>query len=190
MKELTVEVGFTTDCMGEVSSIKLEFSDKDLVQIRKSQAYLEENTDIFKVVMYFDGELLDEEGKESDFRTDGGELFIFKDRLYYFTQSKHDASIQIESAEIQMSQLFTKDELVLSKSNPVVEAREVLRKEGYFVQNLWTSEDIIHTGNEMDIEISEAQALEIMELMGRRVDASIGVNWDFIECIIDEYFSK
>jgi len=189
-KEITVEVGFTTDCMGEVSQIKLEFSNKDLALIRKHQSYLLQNPDIFKVVMFFDGELLDCEGEESDFRTDGGELFIFKETLYYFTQSKYDSAVQVESAEIPMEDILTEDELTLSTSNPVREARELLKDKGYFVDSLWCYEDIIGTGENMDIEITEEQAKEIMELMGRRHDATIGVNWDFIEVIIEEYFNN
>ena len=210
MKELTVEVGFTTDCMGEVSSIKLEFSDNVLESIRKYQAYVKDNSDVFKVVMDFDAELLDSDGNETEFfRTYGGELFIFQETLYYFTQSKYDASVQIESNEFQLTDILTEEEYddfyrssltcnecasdvdlcecgVLNVKN----ARKLLKEEGHFVENLWCSGDIIGTGENMDIEISEEQALEIMELMGRRHDATIGVNWDFIETIIEEYFNN
>jgi hypothetical protein len=106
-KKLIVEVGFTTDHMGEISHFELEFAEKQLTQIRKHQAYLRDNPEVFKVVMDFDAELLaDEEGTPSDFRADGGELFVFANSIYYFTQSRHDASSQYESREIPNAELW------------------------------------------------------------------------------------
>ena len=110
MKELTVEVGFTTDCMGEVSSIKLQFSENVLESIAKHQAYVKDNSDVFKVVINFDCWLLDDDGNEADFRIDGGELFIFGETLYYYTQSKYDASVQVESYSFQLTDILTEEE--------------------------------------------------------------------------------
>lgn len=187
MTTLIKEVGFTTD-MGEVSSIKLEFSEQDLVSIRKHSNYVKNNSDVYKVVINFDAELLDIDGEEADFKTDGGELFIFDDCLYYYTQSSYEASVQVESERIPMIELL--GEVVETKPDPILDARELLRTKGYFVQNLWSYEDIIGCGEGMGHEISEEQALEIMELMGRRHDATIGVNWEVIEVIIEEFLNQ
>lgn len=187
MLTIKKQVGFTTDYNAEVDSMVLEFSNEDLQKIRKHQAYLEQNPDVFKVAMWFDAELLDCDGDEADFRTQGGgELFIFKNSLYYMAQCKYDSSVVVESAEITNKEIYGDNPPYL---NPISEAKEMLRKEGYFTQNLWTSDDIIGTASNMDKEITEEQAIEIMDLMGRRFDASIGVNWDFIETIIDEYLN-
>jgi len=74
--------------------------------------------------------------------------------------------------------------------NPERKMREYLRQKGFFVQNMWSSQDVIGTGKNMGKEITEEQAIDIMELMGRRFDANYGVTWDFIEAIIEEYFKK
>jgi len=79
----------------------------------------------------------------------------------------------------------------MKHSEKIRDARELLRKEGYFVQNLWSTQDVIEYGKDsLGYDISEEQALEIFELLGRRFDASIGVNWDILEVIIEEFFKK
>lgn len=189
-KELIVEVGFSTDPMWEVSHFGLEFSQEDLLKIRKHQAYLQDNPDIFKVVMWFDGECFSDEDKTpSDFRTDGGELFIFKERVYYYTQSRYDASFQYESQEITNEELWGSKEEIPFIENEVRRAKNFLKDKGYFTQNMWQTDDVIMTGENMGIEISEDQAKEIFDLLGRRHDATIGVNWDMIEAVIEEYFN-
>ena len=79
----------------------------------------------------------------------------------------------------------------MNKSEAIRDARELLRKEGYFVQNLWTDQDVIEYGKDsLGYEISPEQALEIFELLGRRFDANIGVNWDMLEVVIEEFFKN
>jgi hypothetical protein len=107
MKKLTKEVAYTTDGMKSVEIINLEFSDSVLESIKKHRLYVAENDDVFKVVLEFDTvELLDYDGDEADFKSDGGELFIFEHSLYFYAQSKYDAKINFESEAIEMSELF------------------------------------------------------------------------------------
>lgn len=73
---------------------------------------------------------------------------------------------------------------------PVPAMREYLRQQGYFVQNLWTDEDIIGQGENNGYEISKEQAVEIMDDMGRTFDACNGINWDSIDFAIEEYFKN
>jgi len=68
--------------------------------------------------------------------------------------------------------------------------KEYLRGKGYFVQNMWSDQDVIQHGADLGYEISEEQAIEIFDLLGRRFDANYGVNWDSIESVIDEYFEN
>ena len=78
----------------------------------------------------------------------------------------------------------------MNKSEQIRDARELLRKEGYFVQNLWSTQDVIEYGKDsLGYDISEEQAIEIFELLGRRFDANIGVNWEMLEVIIEEFFN-
>lgn len=72
----------------------------------------------------------------------------------------------------------------------IKKAREVLASAGYFVENLWTDFDIIHRAKENGIKVSKKQAKEIMGIMGRRHDANNGVNWDFIDACVEEYFNN
>jgi len=74
-------------------------------------------------------------------------------------------------------------------NTPTKCCREFLKSQGYFVENLWTTGDVIGHGKNLDYEISEKQAIEIFELMGRRMDATIGINWDSIESAIEEFFN-
>ena len=79
----------------------------------------------------------------------------------------------------------------MNKSEAIRDARELLRKEGYFVQNLWSTQDVIEYGKgSLGYDISEEQAIEIFDLLGRRFDATIGVNWDMLETVIEEFFKN
>ena len=75
------------------------------------------------------------------------------------------------------------------KNLTVKEAREFLKEQGYFTQNLWTAEDVIVRAKQMEEEISEEQAIEIFDLIGRRFNAEIGVNWDVIDNAIEEFLN-
>lgn len=76
-----------------------------------------------------------------------------------------------------------------SENFTVEKCKEFLRLKGMFVQNIWTSGDVIEHAEQLGYEVSEEQAIEIFDLMGRRFDATIGVNWESLETIIGEYFS-
>ena len=107
MTTLIVDLGYSSHNEWGIDKIKIEFSEQDLENIKKHQSYIQENADVFKIVMLFDATYLDENGKEdTDYRTDGAELFIFSDRAYVYSQSKWDCSIQIESEEISNELLF------------------------------------------------------------------------------------
>ena len=65
-------------------------------------------------------------------------------------------------------------------------AKATLRKAGYFVDSLWTLEDIISRAEEMDRpKITKKRAKEIMSMMAKSHDANIGVNWEFIDCVTE-----
>ena len=46
----------------------------------------------------------------------------------------------------------------------------------------WCIDDVLS----VDDRLTEEQASEVLQLMKRRHDASIGINWDTISCHIDE----
>lgn len=71
----------------------------------------------------------------------------------------------------------------------IEKAKATLRKAGYFVDSLWTLEDIISRAEERERpKITKKQAKKIMGMMAKSHDANIGVNWEFIDCITEIYF--
>ncbi|HNG68615.1 MAG TPA: hypothetical protein PLP63_06705 [Saprospiraceae bacterium] len=72
-----------------------------------------------------------------------------------------------------------------SNANPVTEARELLRIHGYVVDGLWSKDDISPRAEEMGIHLTPEQVDNIFSKMGK-FDAELGINWDFIENLIQE----
>ena len=74
------------------------------------------------------------------------------------------------------------------KQTTIEKAKATLRKAGYFVDTLWTLEDIISRAEEMERPIiTKKQAKDIMGLMAKSHDANIGVNWEFIDSVTEIY---
>ncbi len=74
------------------------------------------------------------------------------------------------------------------KQTEIEKAKATLSKAGYFVDSLWTLEDIISRAEEMERpKITKKQAKEIMSMMAKSHDANIGVNWEFIDCVTEIY---
>ncbi len=46
----------------------------------------------------------------------------------------------------------------------------------------WTTDDVFTVAKEENINITEQQAIEILQNIKRQHDASIGINWDVIRC--------
>ena len=55
---------------------------------------------------------------------------------------------------------------------------------------VWCTEDVLHTAREMDIELTTAQAIEVLGLLYRNHDPEIGINWEVIASMIDIYIRK
>jgi len=51
---------------------------------------------------------------------------------------------------------------------------------------IWTQEDVVERANERNMTISPAEAQEILDLMDRKHDCSIGITWDTIDVYLDE----
>jgi hypothetical protein len=51
---------------------------------------------------------------------------------------------------------------------------------------VWCIDDVIGRAKERGIKLSRKKALEALEGMERRHDASMGINWDTVDCWIDE----
>ena len=49
----------------------------------------------------------------------------------------------------------------------------------------WHIDDVLSQAKEKGINITEQQAIEILQNIKRNHDASIGINWDVIDCHLD-----
>ena len=52
----------------------------------------------------------------------------------------------------------------------------------------WDADDIQSVADNMDMKLTDAQVLEVMELIVRSHDANYGINWDVIGSAIDALF--
>ena len=53
------------------------------------------------------------------------------------------------------------------------------------IQDQWDASDIESVAEDMEVELTEDQVLEVMEIIVRRHDANHGINWDVIGSAID-----
>ena len=51
---------------------------------------------------------------------------------------------------------------------------------------IWTTEDVLTESENIDTEISEEEAQEVLGILDRTHDAMMGISWDTISCHIDE----
>jgi hypothetical protein len=52
----------------------------------------------------------------------------------------------------------------------------------------WDADDIQSVAENMDARLTDAQVLEVMELIVRSHDANYGINWDVIGSAIDALY--
>lgn len=77
------------------------------------------------------------------------------------TKNQHELNAKA-SAQIEID--YLRDEIVRLKerANDVFNAREILRKHGYYTHNLWHVNDVIHAHN-----MSEEKAYDILHIVMR-----------------------
>jgi hypothetical protein len=49
----------------------------------------------------------------------------------------------------------------------------------------WSTEDVLWQAEQLDLELTEDQADDILESLENRHDASVGINWDVISFHIE-----
>ena len=54
----------------------------------------------------------------------------------------------------------------------------------------WSTHDVLMLADEMDVQLTEAQADEVLDRLVENHDGDIGVNWSVIEYFIDEIISE
>lgn len=96
----------------------------------------------------------------------------------------------IEEATTQMlywtlsefQQAFNTDEIDIRFSIRIIDEEDTDT-----ISIKWGIDDVIGRARENDIDITENEAREILATMDRRHDASIGINWDVIDCHVDMF---
>jgi hypothetical protein len=64
-----------------------------------------------------------------------------------------------------------------------------LQNRGY-IRVLWRRDDVLHTAEEMGVILHDDEIDSIMYNIENKHDANYGVNWDFIQFIIDDVISN
>jgi hypothetical protein len=57
---------------------------------------------------------------------------------------------------------------------------------GNAIAIIWTTEDVLTESENIDTEISEEEAQEVLGILDRTHDAMMGISWDTIRCYINE----
>lgn len=70
------------------------------------------------------------------------------------------------------------------------ELREFINKETYSIAIPWTIEDVLFQAEQLDTEITDDQAIEILEIIKDEFDAENGITWFVIENAIKEYVTR
>ena len=120
-------------------------------------------------------------------------LTVFKAKAV-FTVSKITKTGKVYTEENSFPyEYFTLDQIVFpipEKGKPtpkqIAEAKELLKNAGY-IFTLWSVNDILSRAEELGIELSEKEAIEIGEALDLNHDANIGINWDSIDTEIEEF---
>jgi len=53
---------------------------------------------------------------------------------------------------------------------------------------IWGVDDVLERAKEREINVTEEQARNILELIHRRQDATLGITWDTIDCYLEESY--
>ena len=59
--------------------------------------------------------------------------------------------------------------------------------EGKAIMDIWIVDDVIDRAKDLDMEISEEDAIDILYKINENKDACIGINWDLIDIYLMEW---
>ena len=55
---------------------------------------------------------------------------------------------------------------------------------------VWTTDDILHTAQEMDIYLTDEEADKILYELAEHHDPQVGICWEVIEIYIEQYLDE
>jgi hypothetical protein len=68
-------------------------------------------------------------------------------------------------------------------------SKELADDVGKTIAHVWSVVDVKQQAKERHINLSDQQCLEILQIIDRTKDASIGINWDVLDTATDLYLS-
>jgi hypothetical protein len=63
-------------------------------------------------------------------------------------------------------------------------------KGAHIAYSIWQVDDVLEKAKEMEVEISETEANEIIDFVHNKRDAELGISWMTIETAIDIYMDE
>jgi len=94
-----------------------------------------------------------------------------------------------EGSEKPSSRQWAKDE-ILKMAQLADQHVEHTKKMEKSINIIWNIEDVLEQAKQSNINLTEEQALEILEDVENSHDANIGINWDVLDCYIDNVANR
>ena len=68
----------------------------------------------------------------------------------------------------------------------VIEHLKTYKPDEVVAVAIWSVDDVLERAKERKIKISKKQAEEVIDRIHRKQDATLGINWDTIDCYLDD----
>ncbi len=91
---------------------------------------------------------------------------------------------------IKSNQISSCEIIQLDKINMIEQARQILKDNGYLVDNLWHTDDIMVIASDLGIDLTTEGVEIIRDMIHKSHDATIGINNEVIQCAIESFKSK
>ena len=114
------------------------------------------------------------------------ELTIYSYELKNYYYNKFNCYTTTLLNELIESKLLDKN----SKAEIIKVADKVAEQYKYELHNVWNTDDIVGTAENINLKITEEQAVEFLEHLYSSMDASIGISWDVIETLLKDYLEE
>jgi hypothetical protein len=81
--------------------------------------------------------------------------------------------------------------MIGNQTKMIEAARELLRKSGFFVDNLWHVEDVHTLCEQADLpKVNDEEAMDIFSIANEQFDGETGLSWPQLERAVHTYFLR
>ena len=109
----------------------------------------------------------------------------------------NDMAKQLEALDFHHKQkyaklkheLYERDGVITRLKQDIVDLQDKVKDAEQFYCG-WCADDVMHKAKEMEAEITQREAEEIIDSIEHNFDASLGVTWDTIEWAIDDHVER